>query len=91
MKKVHKHSMDKHFYVYNFGILSLDIINNESPIMINGETYENKARNATVIPAAGIGRPLKYPTVGCTLNRAKRQAPARLKINNINIRFLTRN
>jgi hypothetical protein len=32
--------------------------------MISGDTYENKAKIATVIPAAGIGRPIKCPCVG---------------------------
>jgi hypothetical protein len=41
-----------------------EIMSRASPIMINGETYEKNARMATVIPAAGIGRPMKYPWVG---------------------------
>ena len=49
--------------------------------MSNGDTYENNAKNATTRPATGIGRPVKYLCVGLTLNRAKRQAPARLQIS----------
>ncbi len=67
--------------IYNFGISIWETINNARPIMIIGDTYENIARKATVIPAAGIGRPRKCSCVGWTLNLAKRQAPARLKIN----------
>jgi hypothetical protein len=32
--------------------------------MISGDTYENNAKNATTRPAAGIGRPIKYPCFG---------------------------
>jgi hypothetical protein len=41
-----------------------EIISNARPIMISGDTYENKAKNATVIPATGIGRPTKCPCAG---------------------------
>lgn len=47
--------------------------------MINGDTYEKNASRATTRPAAVIGSPTKYPSVGCVLNLANRQAPARLK------------
>jgi hypothetical protein len=30
-----------------------------SPIIIKGDTKENNASNATIIPATGIGRPIK--------------------------------
>jgi hypothetical protein len=47
--------------IYNFGIFNCEIINNARPIIIIGDTKENKARKATVRPAAGIGRPRKCP------------------------------
>jgi hydrogenase maturation factor len=59
--KQNKHS---HQIIYNFGISIREIINNARIIIIVGDTYENNAKNPTVIPAAGIGRPKKWPCVG---------------------------
>lgn len=46
-------------FSYNFGICNGEIIRSASPIIIKGETKENNASKATIIPAAGIGRPTK--------------------------------
>ncbi len=47
------------YHFYNFGIFSGEIIRTARPIIIKGDTNENNASNATTIPAAGIGRPVK--------------------------------
>jgi hypothetical protein len=44
---------------YNFGICNGEIIREASPIIIKGDTNENKASSATTMPATGIGRPIK--------------------------------
>ncbi len=44
---------------YNFGICNGEIIRSASPIIMRGETNENNASNATTMPAAGMGSPMK--------------------------------
>ncbi len=56
---VYLSNRDSKSNVYSLGICSGEIIRRATPIMIKGETKENKASIATTRPAAGMGRPLK--------------------------------